>query len=257
MYELRELRRSAGLRQREFADLLSVPLETLRTWDSGRRPIPLPVLHQAKVALTQCARNAELLSLDHLAREFSVHQRTLRAAARTGRLHVRFSTRSAFGRPIRVATRAAVQAFIRKDYRRDGGQSPAVVPLPSIPRDYDARRKRLRRRLRITQHDFARRIGAANKAVVYQWESRQRRPSPVFWKRVEALGATRLGSTRAQIRLPESRLCSRRQFRGKICGPSVTLGDFSGPIRAIRSGVRLARGLLLIARGLSEGTNRE
>jgi DNA-binding transcriptional regulator YiaG len=42
--------------------------------------------------------------------------------------------------------------------------------------------------LRLTQRDFARRIGAANKAVVYQWESRKRTPSPVFWKRVEALG---------------------------------------------------------------------
>jgi hypothetical protein len=43
------------------------------------------VLHRAKVAVTQHARNAELLSLDQLARELGVHQRTLRAAARTGR----------------------------------------------------------------------------------------------------------------------------------------------------------------------------
>jgi hypothetical protein len=41
--------------------------------------------------------------------------------------------------------------------------------------------------MRLRQRDLARRIGAANKAVVYQWESRQRRPSPVFWKRVEIL----------------------------------------------------------------------
>ena len=50
--ELRELRRAIDLGQREFADLLSVPLETLRTWDSGRRPIPTPVLHRANVAET-------------------------------------------------------------------------------------------------------------------------------------------------------------------------------------------------------------
>ena len=37
MTEIRELRRAAGLKQREFAALLSVPLQTLRTWDSGRR----------------------------------------------------------------------------------------------------------------------------------------------------------------------------------------------------------------------------
>jgi DNA-binding XRE family transcriptional regulator len=72
--------------------------------------------------------------------------------------------------------------------RRYGGQSPAIAPLPSGPDDCDERLKRLRRRLRLTQRDFARRIGAANKAVVYQWESRKRTPSPVFWKRVEALG---------------------------------------------------------------------
>ena len=74
-----------------------------------------------------------------------------------------------------------------------------MAPRPSVPRDVDARLKRLRRRLRLTQRDLARRIGAANKAVVYQWESRQRTPSPVFWKRVEALGAIRLDSARAPI----------------------------------------------------------
>lgn len=199
MNPLRELRRVADLGQREFAALLSVPLETLRTWDSGRRPVPPHVLVRSQAAVTERRRNADRLSLDHLAREFGVHERTLRAAARTGRLQVTFSSRSAFGRPIRLATRTAVQAFMRRDYRRYGGQSPAAAPLPSVPRDYDARLKRLRRRLRLTQHGLARRIGAANKAVVYQWESRQRIPSPVFWKRIEALAAIRLDSPRAPI----------------------------------------------------------
>jgi len=69
---------------REFADLLSVPLETLRTWDSGRRLIPLHLLQQAKVAVMEHARNTELLSLDHLACEFGVHERTLRDAPGPG-----------------------------------------------------------------------------------------------------------------------------------------------------------------------------
>jgi len=47
--------------------------------------------------------------------------------------------------------------------------------------DYDTRLKNLRRRLGLTQAAVAHRIGAANKAVVYQLESRQRTPSPVFW----------------------------------------------------------------------------
>ena len=37
MNELRDLRRAIGLGQREFAALLSIPLETFRPWDSGRR----------------------------------------------------------------------------------------------------------------------------------------------------------------------------------------------------------------------------
>jgi len=52
---------------------------------------------------------------------------------------------------------------------------------------------------RLTQAAFAHRIGAANKAVVYQWESRQRTPSPVFWQRVEALSGTRRDVRRDQI----------------------------------------------------------
>ena len=199
MTALRELRRAVDLSQQELAALIDVPVNTFRMWDSGLRAAPLHLLQRATNAVTEHARNTELLSLDQLAREFGMHQRTLRAAARTGRLQVTFSPRSAFGRPIRLATRAAARAFMRKDYRRYGGQSPAVAPLLSVPHDYDERLKKLRRRLRLTQEGLARRIGAANKAVVYQWESRQRTPSPVFWKRVEALGGARLDPRRTPI----------------------------------------------------------
>jgi hypothetical protein len=30
-------------------------------------------------------------------------------------------------------------------------------------------------------------VGAAGKAVVYQWETGRRKPSPVFWLRIERL----------------------------------------------------------------------
>jgi len=93
MSELRQLRRTAGLGQREFAALLSVPLETFRTWDSGRRPVPGLVLHQAAAAIARHQRQCELLPLDQLARELHVHVRTLQAAARTGRLDATFSVR--------------------------------------------------------------------------------------------------------------------------------------------------------------------
>src|SRR5262249_47549749 len=39
MNELRELRRAISLGQRAFAALLSIPLETYRPWDSGRRVV--------------------------------------------------------------------------------------------------------------------------------------------------------------------------------------------------------------------------
>ena len=131
---LPELRRAAGLSQQACAALVDVPLNTFRMWDSGLR------------------RGGE----EGGGRARSGGRGAGRARRR---LLVTFSSRSAFGRPIRLATRAAGQAFMRKDYRRYGGQSPARTPLPSVPLDYDARLKRLRRRSRLTQDDLARALG--------------------------------------------------------------------------------------------------
>ena len=39
----------------------------------------------------------------------------------------------------------------------------------------------------MSQTRFAELVGAAGKAVVYQWESRKRCPSPLFWRRIEEL----------------------------------------------------------------------
>ena len=103
--ELRKLRRDAHLTQHELADLLAIPVNTLRMWDSGLRRPPAHVLVHARDALTVRARRRQLLSLADLAKELGVHVRTLR-------------------------------------------------------------------------------IGAAGKAVVYQWESRKRTPSSVLWQRV-------------------------------------------------------------------------
>ena len=186
---LRELRREVGLTQAELASLLHVPIETLRTWDSGRRLVPAQVLAAAKRVIAEYPRNYELVSLEVLARELGVHERTLRAAARTGRLKVELSSRSAYGRPIRLASRAAAADFMRRYYRRCYSRY-AVKPLPLdtiVPADYDRRLRRVRRVLRLTQSAFAERIGAAGKAVVYQWETRKRRPSPVFWQRIQDL----------------------------------------------------------------------
>lgn len=57
------------------------------------------------------------------------------------------------------------------------------------PEDFDRQLVALRTRLRISQTQLATRIGAAGKAVIYQWESRKRRPSPILWQRVSQLAA--------------------------------------------------------------------
>ena len=54
-------------------------------------------------------------------------------------------------------------------------------------REYETGLRARGRRLGLSQSRLAHRIGAAGKAVVYQWESRRRVPSPVFWRRVEEL----------------------------------------------------------------------
>lgn len=107
---------------------------------------------------------------------------------------VQLSTRSAFGGPIRRATRAAVLAYQRCYYRRSYSRSMRKPPTPrraDLPADYAERVTLTRYALRLTLSEFAARIGAANKAVVHQWESGKRRPSPVFWARIVALRDSR------------------------------------------------------------------
>ena len=201
MTALRELRRAADLSQRECAALIKVPVNTFRMWDSGLRPVPTHLLQRATVAVSEHARNTEPLSLDQLAFELGIHQRTLRAAARTGRLAVQFALRSVFGRPVRYATRAAGLRFMETHYRLFAGQQFCPAPLPSVPADFDERLRRLRRRLRFSQQALAHRVGAAGKAVVYQWESRKRVPAPVFWQKVEQLEQTSFTGRRRAKRI--------------------------------------------------------
>ena len=181
------LRRQAGLTQQGFASFLEVPLNSFRMWDSGIRSVPPTILEHARTRLARDAHASALVSLPALAIELDVHVQTLQRAVRTGRLPATFSTRSAFGRPIRLATRAAAAHFIANHYQRRTAEQIEVTTLPVVPVDYDQHLRRLRRRLHLSQAAFAARIGAANKSVVYQWESRQRTPSPVFWQRVQEL----------------------------------------------------------------------
>jgi hypothetical protein len=55
----------------------------------------------------------------------------------------------------------------------------------TVPTNYAAILVGLRQRLGLSQQQLAETVGAATKAVVYQWESGKRQPSPVFWLRIE------------------------------------------------------------------------
>jgi transcriptional regulator with XRE-family HTH domain len=90
--QLREIRSLLGLSQAECAAALGVAVETFRTWDAGRRPAPDLIVERAKT-LKEKRSTHERVPLRLLAHEFHVNVRTLRAAARDGRLIATFSPR--------------------------------------------------------------------------------------------------------------------------------------------------------------------
>jgi len=86
--------------------LLKVSPDSHRVWESGRRVLPPGLTDMARMAIA--ARAQALLSMAQLAERLGVHPRTLRAAARDGRLEVTDDTRSAFSRPVPRATTGAM-----------------------------------------------------------------------------------------------------------------------------------------------------
>ena len=188
---LRECRIALGQSQSSFAAMLGVSPESHRTWDSGRRATPPKILARARALATHRDEQA-LLPLPVLALLIGVHVKTLRAAARDGRLPVTYDTRTTFRRLRARATPAAAGAFRRSYYGRTVRPADRRAPLTwsAVPIDYDVRIRAVRRSLGLSQARFAARVGAARKAVVYQWETRKRCPSPVFWQRIEMLCRT-------------------------------------------------------------------
>jgi DNA-binding XRE family transcriptional regulator len=83
-----------------------------------------------------------------------------------------------------------VDEFVRVHYRqRYSRYAPSVAapPVTVVPANFAFRLIGLRLRHNLTQAGLARRLGAASKAVIYQWESKRRTPSATFWQRVEQL----------------------------------------------------------------------
>ena len=185
---LREYRIALGKSQAAFAARLGVSPESYRTWDAGRRATPLQILARARALATHRDEHA-LLPLPMLALLIGVHIKTLRAAARDGRLPVTYDTRTTFRRIRARATLAAATKFRHVYYGREVRPADRRAPpsWANVPDDYDARIRALRRAHGLSQGQLATLVGAARKAVVYQWETRKRCPSPVFWQRIAAL----------------------------------------------------------------------
>lgn len=187
--EIGRLRLQLHLSQPQFARLLGVSAETYRTWDSGRRVVADLWLRHARESVA-AKDPSRLWPLEQLAAELGVHVRTLRDAARSGRLEVTYVNRVVFRHPIPRATRAAGLNFIERYYKQSYSRfapKPRPPEQTHVPPDYARRLLDLRRRLRLTQTQLAEAIGAASKAVIYQWESRRRIPSPAFWRKIERL----------------------------------------------------------------------
>ena len=185
---LRECRIALGQSQAAFAAMLSASPESYRTWDAGRRATPPQMLARARALATHRNDHA-LLPLPVLALLIGVHVKTLRAAARDGRLRVTYDNKTTFRRLRARATPAAAQQFRRSYFGRQVRRADRRQPLTwaSVPADYDAQIRVLRRERGVSQAQFAAMIGAAGKAVVYQWEARKRYLSPVFWCRIRDL----------------------------------------------------------------------
>ena len=185
---LRECRIALGESQAAFAAMLGVSPESYRTWDAGRRATPPHILARARALATHRDDHA-LLPLPVLALLIGVHVKTLRAAARDGRLPVTYDTRTTFRRLRARATLAAATQFRRSYFGRQVRPADRLQPLSwaSVPEDYDVQIRALRRARGVSQAQLATLVGAARKAVVYQWEARKRCPSPVFWAQIQAI----------------------------------------------------------------------
>ena len=76
--------------------------------------------------------------------------------------------------------------WYRRTYGR-GRRHLVAVCRVTVPANCGATLVGLRRRLGLSQQQLAAKVGAESRAVVYQWETGKRKPSPVFWLRIERL----------------------------------------------------------------------
>ena len=155
-HTLRAYRIALGQSQAAFAAMFGASPESYRTWDAGRRATPVKILARARALATHRDDHA-LLPLPVLALLIGVHVKTLRAAARDGRLPVTYDTRTTFRRLRARATPAAARAFRRSYYGRTVRPADRRAPLTwaSVPEDYDVQIRALRRARGVSQGQLA------------------------------------------------------------------------------------------------------
>ncbi len=137
-FTLRQCRHALALSQSNFAAQLGVPLETYRTWDSGRRAVRPDILTKANDLALRADPQA-LRPLETLARLIHVHVKTLYAAAKDGRLRVTYDTGTTF-RSLRArATVADADTFLHAYFEKAVWPKDRPAPLrwSQIPSDYD------------------------------------------------------------------------------------------------------------------------
>ena len=133
---LRECRIAMGKSQAAFAAMLGVSSESYRTWDAGRRATPAQILARARALATHRDDHA-LLPLPVLALLIGVHVKTLRAAARDGRLPVTYDTKTTFRHLRARATLAVATQFRRSYFGRQVRPADRLQPLTwaSVPEE--------------------------------------------------------------------------------------------------------------------------
>ena len=186
---LRACRIALGQSQAAFAAMLGASPESYRTWDAGRRATPLKILARARALATHRDDHA-LLPLTRAPRCSSAcTSKRCDQRPETDDCPVTYDTQTTFRQLRARATLAAVTQFRHAYYGRQVRPADRRVPLTwaSVPDDYAEQIRALRRSRGWSQAQLAMLVGAARKAVVYQWEVRKRCPSPVFWARIQAL----------------------------------------------------------------------
>ena len=175
---LRECRIALGQSQAAFAAMLGASPESYRTWDAGRRATPLKILARAKALATLHRDDHALLPLPVLALLIGVHVKTLRAAARDGRLPVTYDTRTTFRRLRARATPAGARAFRRSYYGRsvEPGDRRAPLTWANVPDDYDEQIRALRRARGLSQAQLATLVTSTTRCPA--WRTVPARPAP-------------------------------------------------------------------------------